>query len=347
MRTIRLGRTNLQVSRVGFGGIPIQRLTDEEAVRVVRGCLDLGITFIDTANSYTTSEERIGKVIAGRRDDIVLATKTGARDRATALAHLELSRQRLQTDYIDLWQFHGVSSEQALAQVLGPGGAMEAAQEALQAGKIHHVGITSHSMDIALKAVPTGLFETVQFPFNFVTSEPAQELLPLAIQHDVGFIAMKPMAGGLLEKANLAFKFLLQYNVLPDPGIERLEEMEEIVNLVNGPWEMTPTEWQEMERIRQELGKRFCRRCEYCQPCPQGIPISTVMNIRSFWRRLPPQRFFVGGFDQAITSAEDCAQCGECETKCPYGLPIRDMLVENIEFYKRVKAQWEAEARAS
>jgi predicted aldo/keto reductase-like oxidoreductase len=339
MKTIRLGKTGLEVSRVGFGGIPTQRLTEDEAIKVVQRCLDLGVTLLDTANAYTTSEERIGKAIAGRREQVVIATKTTARDRAAAQEHLDLSLKRLNTDTIDLWQFHNVSTFEAYEQVLGPNGAMEAAQEALRAGKTRHIGITSHSMDVALKAVPSGHFETIQFPFNFVTNEPAEKLVPLAQRHDVGFIAMKPLAGGLLEDANLAIKYLLQFeNVVPDPGIERIEEIEEIVDIVNGAWELTPQERQEMERIRARVDTRFCRRCEYCQPCPEGVHISLIMNLRSFWKRLPAERFFTGWVAEAVESARNCIECGECEEKCPYHLPIREMIVENVEFYESVSS---------
>jgi len=337
MKTVRLGKTERQVSRVGFGGIPIQRLAEGEAVKVVRRCLDLGITFYDTATGYTTSEERIGRALAGRREQVIIATKTPARDRATAEEHLEQSLKRLNTDYLDLWQFHNISTVEAYEQVLGPNGAMEAAQEALRAGKIRHIGITSHSMDMALKAVPSGHFETIQFPFNFVTHEPAKELLPLAEAHDVGFIAMKPLAGGLLDEANLAIKYLLQFeNVLPDPGFQKVEEVEQIVDIVNGSWGLTSQERQELERIRVEAGTRFCRRCEYCQPCPEGVRIPIMMNIHSFWRRMPAERFFSGRIAQAVESARHCVQCGECEEKCPYDLPIREMLVENARFYESV-----------
>lgn len=337
MKTIRLGRTGLEVSRVGFGGIPIQRLSEDEAIKVVQRCLDLGVTFLDTANGYSTSEERIGKAITGRREQVVIATKTGARDKATAQEHLDLSLKRLNIDYIDLWQFHNVSTFEAYEQVLAPNGAMEAAQEALRAGKIRHIGLSSHSMDVALKAVPSGHFETVQFPFNFVTNEAATELIPLAQEHDVGFIAMKPMAGGLLDNAVLAFKYLLQFdNVVPDPGIERIEEIEEIAGIVQGPWELTSQEWQEIERIRAQVGTRFCRRCGYCQPCPQGVSIVTIMNLRSFCKRLPAERLFTGWVAEAVESAENCIECGECEEKCPYHLPIREMIVENMAFYESV-----------
>jgi predicted aldo/keto reductase-like oxidoreductase len=337
MKSVRLGKTGLEVSRVGFGGIPLQRPAEEEAIRVVQRCLDLGVTFLDTANGYTTSEERIGKAIVGRREQAVIATKTAARDRTTAEEHLALSLKRLNTDYIDLWQFHNVSTFEAYEQILGPNGAMEAAQAALRAGKVRHIGFTSHSMDVALRLVPSGYFETVQFPFNFVTHEPAQDLVPLARAHDVGFIAMKPLAGGLLDDANLAIKYLLQFEgVVPDPGIEKVEEIEQIVDIVAGPWGLTAQEGQEMERIRAELGTRFCRRCGYCQPCPENVRISAVMNFRSHWKRLPAERLFTGGLAEAVESARHCVQCGECEEKCPYQLPIREMLVENVAFYDSI-----------
>ncbi len=340
MRTVRLGKTGLFVSRVGFGGIPIQRLTEDEAIRVVRRCLDLGITLLDTAHGYSTSEEWIGKAIAGRRAQLVLATKTPARDKATAREHLALSLTRLQTDYIDLWQLHNVSTPEAYAQVLGPGGAMEAARDALNAGTIRHIGLSSHSLGMALTAVVSGHFETVQFPFNFITDEAAAELIPLARQHDVGFIAMKPMAGGMLDNARLTIKHLLQYDdVVPDPGIQAVEEIEEIVGIVNGSWCLTPQEREEILRIRAEAAGHFCHRCEYCQPCPQQVGISTVVSLRSFWKRFPPARFFSGFISEAVEAARRCADCGECETRCPYHLPIRAMLAENLAFYDRVKSQ--------
>jgi predicted aldo/keto reductase-like oxidoreductase len=335
MKTVQLGRTGLQVSRIGFGGIPIQRLLEPEAVRVVRRCLELGVTFFDTATGYSTSEERIGQALAGRRDQAIIATKTPARDRTTALEHLALSLKRLNVEVIDLWQLHNVSTIEDYEQVLGPGGALEAAHQALEAGQVRHIGITSHSMDVALEAVPSGQFETVQFPFNFVSHEPAQRLVPLAADHDVGFIAMKPMGGGLLGDANLCIKYLLQFgNVVPDPGIQRIEEIEEIVKIVEGSWELTVEEWHDVEQIRAKLGTRFCRRCGYCEPCPQGVRISTVMNVRSFWQRMPADRLATGWLLDAVAGARDCIECGECEEKCPYQLPIRELLSENIAFYE-------------
>jgi predicted aldo/keto reductase-like oxidoreductase len=329
---------------VGFGGIPIQRLSEEEAIAVVQRCLELGVTFIDTANAYSTSEARIGKALARLREQgqpaqPIVATKTTERSRAGAWRHLELSLQRLQVETIDLWQFHNLGSFEIYKKVLGPGGAMEAAQQALEEGKVRHIGFSSHSMEVALEAVTSGPFETVQFPFNFVTSEASSRLLPLAQEHDVGFIAMKPLAGGMLDNARLAIKYLLQFdNVLPDPGIERIEEIEEIVGIVDGSWALTAGERREMERIQAEADTRFCRRCGYCEPCEQGVRISLLMNLRSFWKRFPAERVISGNVGSAVETAGSCIECGECEDKCPYHLPIREMIAENVTFYEQALA---------
>jgi aryl-alcohol dehydrogenase-like predicted oxidoreductase len=337
MKSVRLGKTNLEVSRVGIGGIPLQRPTEDEAIKVMHRALELGITFIDTAAGYGNSEERIGKALVGRRDQAIIATKSGRSSKAEAAEELERSLERLQTDAIDIWQLHNISSAEKYAQVTGPGGSLEAAQEALQAGKIRHIGLSSHNLDIAIKAVKSGLFEVIQFPFNYVTREPKDELIPLAQEHDVGFIGMKPFAGGMLGNATLSIKYVLQFDwVVPDPGIETVEQIEEIVAIVeSGDWALTPQERQEIEARRAELGTQFCRQCGYCQPCPEGISISMVMITQVMWK-LWPRESFLRSMGKHIDGARSCAQCGECETKCPYQLPIREMITENIAFYERV-----------
>jgi aryl-alcohol dehydrogenase-like predicted oxidoreductase len=225
---VRLGKTDLMVNKIGFGGIPIQRLTEDEAVAVVNRCLDLGVNFLDTANAYSTSEERIGKAIKGRRQDVYIATKTGARKKEEIEAHLELSLKRLGTDYIDLYQFHGVNDKATIDKILEPeDGLYRVFEEARRAGKIRHIGITSHQIDTARAEVKTGRFETIMFPFNFITCEPADELLPLCREHDVGFIDMKPMGGGMLENAAVAFKYLFQFpEIVLIPGIQDKYEIE-------------------------------------------------------------------------------------------------------------------------
>jgi predicted aldo/keto reductase-like oxidoreductase len=342
MKSVILGKTELKVSRVGIGGIPIQRPPENEAIRVIRRALDLGISFIDTAIGYGDSEERIGKAIHDRRGQVTVATKGGWRDKATALQHIELSLKRLNTDHIDLWQFHGVNTLEAYEWILGPGGAMEGAQEALEAGKIQHIGLSSHSLDVALKAVVSGHFETIQFPLNFVSDEAASELVPLAREHNVGFIAMKPFAGGNLRDANLAIRYLLQFeNVVPDPGVEKVEQIEEIVAIVNSvSWALSPQERQKMAGIRTELGTRFCRQCGYCMPCPQQVNISSVMITQIMWKLWPRELFRDPNwwFSKAVETGRNCGECGECEEKCPYRLPIREMIVENIAFFENVRS---------
>ena len=344
METVKLGKTGLMVSQVGLGGIPLTRPTDEEAVRVVQRCLDLGVNFIDTAFGYGPSEERIGKAIEGRREQVLIATKGGWRQRSFVEHCIEVSLRRLNTEYIDLWQFHNVSTFEAYELMLGPDGAMEAAREALQAGKIGHLGISSHNVDVALKAVSSDLFETVMIPLNFISNEAADKLIQLAREHDVGFLAMKPFAGGRIRDASLAIKYLLQFEgVVPVPGVEKVKQMEEIVGIVNGSWELTPQQRQEMEDIRTRVGTRFCRQCEYCMPCPEGVQIPALMYLPILWELWPPEWFFSWGYvTNAIESAKNCVQCEECEEKCPYHLPIREMIAESIEFYEGLKQQHES-----
>jgi len=338
METVRLGKTGMTVSRLGFGGIPIQRATEETSIAVVRRCLDLGINFIDTAEVYTTSEARIGKAIAGRREEIILATKSLARDREGMEKHLQQSLKRLDVEQIDLYQFHQVGDLKALETVLDRNGPMAALEAARSKGQVKHIGITSHSLDTAKEAVKTGRFETVQFPFNFIECEAADELIPLAREHDVGFIGMKPLAGGALDNVNLAFKYLLQFpEVVPIPGIQENREIEEIVRVLEGSHQLTEEEQREIQRLRQELGSSFCRRCDYCQPCDEGIMISMALTGRGYLTRAPSEWFFSGPFADILGKAAGCTECGECEDRCPYHLPIREMLSEQVEWFKQMK----------
>jgi len=339
MRKIRLGKTGLMVSELGFGGIPIQRLNDDEAIRVVRRCLDLGVTFLDSANSYTTSEGRIGKAILGRREGLVLATKSGARDPQTCREHLALSFQRLGVEHIDLFQFHNVSTQEHYERIVAPGGMLAVVREAQADGRIGHIGVTSHNLDMALKLVRSGHFETLMFPFCCVTPEAAEELIPLCREHDVAFIAMKPMGGGLLENASLAFKYLRQFpDVLPLVGVQSVAEIEEIVAIMEGPASLSAGEQIELQRLRQELGTRFCRGCDYCQPCPQGISISMMMRLHSHAKRFHVDRFYGQEMQSLVARIETCADCGDCESRCPYQLAIRETLRANAAWYREQMA---------
>jgi predicted aldo/keto reductase-like oxidoreductase len=343
LEKVRLGKTGMTVSQIGFGGIPIQRLSEGDAVNVVKRCIELGIDFIDTANAYTTSEERIGKAISNQRKNLIIATKTLARTSEEVRKHLKLSLTRLRTGYIDLYQLHNVSDLSTWERIRKPNGPLKTLEEAKRQGLVRHVGVTSHSLDMARELVKSSLFETVMFPLNFITHEAADELLPLARVNDVGFIAMKPLEGGRIDSISLAFKYLFQFpDLVTIVGIEKVGEIEEIVRILKGPLSITESDKAEIDRQRREMGSLFCRRCDYCQPCTADIPISLVMDYPSLVRRLPPERIYSDSdfLNDAMEKAANCTKCGDCEGRCPYGLPIQEMLEKYVSQHQTGKSTY-------
>lgn len=335
MEKIRLGKTGLMVSRIGMGGIPIQRPPIEEAIKVITRALDLDVNLIDTSIAYGDSEIIIGKSIAGRREEVILATKGSWRSKETIMENINSSLKRLNTDYIDLWQMHNIQDPDAFTQVTAPGGSIEAAQKALDEVKILHLGFSTHNLDVAMMGVESGLFETVQFPFNFIAREADDKLIAHAKKYNVGFIGMKPFAGGNISNARLALGYVLQHdNVVPDPGIEKLEEIDEIVGLVDDGIVLSESDWVEMDTLRDELGSRFCRQCMYCMPCSYGVEIWLLTYMKNLFRLWPRDRVIEVFGDRAVT-AENCMQCGECEERCPYNLPIRELIQENYAYYQK------------
>ena len=336
MRQVTLGRTGLKVSELGFGGIPIMRLSTDEAVRLVDHCRARGITFFDTANGYNDSEAKIGQALSGHRDQVVLATKTMGRDRATAEAHLTESLRRLRTDHIDIYQVHNVTSQESLSAVLAPGGVLEYLQRAREKGLIRFIGVSSHNPQIAKAALATGHFDTLQFPFNFVESDPVEELFPAAWEMNVGVIGMKPLGGGLLDRADLCFKFLRQHpRLVPIPGFQSLAEADEVIDLYGRPAEVTPADRAAMDAIRDEMGTRFCHRCEYCLPCPSGVAIPRILLFKSQTRRFSHEHLKKMAADAMRTGLE-CQDCGECQEKCPYGLEVPELIREHLDLYRRL-----------
>jgi len=330
-----LGKTGLEVSEVGFGAIPIIRLSATEAVMVLRRAFDHGITLFDTANMYLDSEEKIGLAFNGIRSRIVLATKTFKRDRAGAEADIDLSLRRLRTDHIDLLQIHQLSLTRDYEAVTGPDGAMEAVFRAKQDGKIRCIGVTSHSIEMAVKLVETGLFSTVQFPLNFIESKAVEELHPLARQKEMGILAMKPFGGGLLDRADLCFKYLRQFpDVIPLPGFDAVGQVDQVVAIYESENVVSPEALAAMEGYRTELGQQFCRRCEYCQPCEHGVMITPAMGYPIIARRMSDAK--AAGFaKKMMESVRNCVECGECEERCPYGLPIPEMLKRHLALYEQ------------
>jgi predicted aldo/keto reductase-like oxidoreductase len=337
LKTVKLGGTDLEVSEVGFGGIPIIPLPKKEAVSIVKYCFDLGITFFDTANMYLTSEEKIGTALETVRDKVVIATKTTQRDANDAAAHIDTSLKQLKTDWIDIYQLHNVSNEEALQQVLAPQGAYEALAKARDAGKIRFIGISSHSISTAMAALQTGLFSTLQFPFNFIENDPENELFPFAIQNNVGIIGMKPLGGGLLERVDLCFGFLQQHpHVLPIPGIRENKEADEIIDLYCQPQPLSRSGLAEMQKIQRVVGEKFCHRCEYCMPCEQGVQIPSVLIFQAAAKRLSPEGVSAW-LGKAMETVAECIECGQCEDKCPYNLPIAELLKENLALFKEIE----------
>ena len=336
MKTVKLAGTDLEVSEIGFGGIPIIPLPQNEAVSIVKYCFDLGITFFDTANMYPTSEEKIGTALKPVRDKAVIATKTTQRDADGAADHIDTSLKQLKTDWIDIYQVHNVSNPEALQQILAPQGAYEAIIRARDAGKIRFIGISSHSIQTATAALKTGLFQTLQFPFNFIENDPQNELFPFACQNNVGIIGMKPLGGGLLERADLCFKFLQQHpHVLPIPGIRAKKEADQIVKLYHQRQQLSRPDLKEMQKIQTVLGEKFCHRCEYCMPCEQGVQIPSVLIFKAAAKRLSPEGVSAW-LGKAMESVAECIECGQCEEKCPYNLPIIDLLKENLALFKGI-----------
>jgi predicted aldo/keto reductase-like oxidoreductase len=324
-----LGRTGLKVKSLGFGGIPIQRVSEEEAVRVVRRCYKLGINYYDTARAYTNSEERIGKALENVREEVFLATKSGRRDSKGLLEELEISLKNLRTDWIDVYQLHNVSSHETWEQVKAPGGALEALYKARDEGKIRHLGITSHDPIVLAEIVREEIFETILIPYNYLTLKPEEELLPLCKEANVGTVIMKPFGGGAFSNANTALKFVLSNDFVDVtiPGMMKIEEVEENYYVAMGPHTLSQDELKLIEADRVELGDQFCRACNYCQPCPQEIPITFILRAESqFLKRMGWRPGTEKRFAEAVEKAESCIECGECESKCPYHLPIRQLL---------------------
>ena len=334
MEKKRFGKTELMVSKIAFGGIPIMRVSKDEAVKIVREAINLGINFIDTANGYTDSEEKIGEAIKGiKREELIIATKSVSADKKTFNEHLNLSLKRLGVDYIDIYQLHNVSTRTHKEAVFGPGGAFEGLVEAVKSGKVRFPGFSSHSVPLGIEIMKTGKFASVQLPFNYIDFEAASEAIPLAKKLDMGFIAMKPMGGGLLHDAVLSFRFLNSFDsIIPDPGIEKIEEIREIAAIVEKNETLSENDKAKIEKFKKEFGPSWCHRCDYCQPCPQGIFISSVLCLESMFKRMPVERAraMVGA---SVEKARTCTECGSCMTRCPYSLKIPSLLKERVKYW--------------
>lgn len=335
MEQVRLGRTELRVSKTSFGALPIQRISKADAVKLVRRAYEGGINYFDTANMYTDSEEKLGEALHDVRQNVVISTKSGAADKKTALAHIEQSLRSLRTDYIDLFQFHNPA---VLPDPENPDGAFAAALEMQQKGYIRHIGITNHRLHIARAAIRSGNFETLQFPFCYLASEQDLELVAHCREADMGFIAMKGLSGGLLNNAEACYAFMSQYdNVVPIWGIQREEELDQWLELAARDPKLTPELQAVIDRDRQELAGNFCRSCGYCLPCAADIDIPQSARMSALLRRSPYQKYMSDEWYEKMHRIENCVHCDACKSRCPYGLDtpalLQLMLKDYDEFY--------------
>jgi predicted aldo/keto reductase-like oxidoreductase len=339
MRYRTLGRTGLKVTEIGFGGIPIQIVGKSQAVTIVRRALDLGINFIDTARAYTTSEERIGEAIKGQRDRCVIATKTTARTPDQAVKDLQTSLSLLGTSSVDLYQLHNINNDDVLRDAMKKGGVLDVLKKARQEGKIGHIGITSHRPSVLIQAANSGEFETVMVPLNYVERTPLNELIPLANRLNIGTIVMKPLGGGAFTNAIEALRFVLMQpisTVIPGPG--STEEVEQNATVGNTSLELSKEAEARLNEQARALGRLFCRACDYCQPCPEQIPISSLLRVDTFIKRMGWDSWYSRNRG-TIERYEHCQQCHQCESRCPYQLPILELKAEKVNWLRKEQAR--------
>ena len=336
MREITLGSTGITTRQNAFGALPIQRDDKDTAVAILRRAYEGGMTFFDTARAYSDSEEKVGEAFHGMREKVYIATKTAAKTPEQFWEQLETSLRMLQTDYIDLYQFHCVG------QCYKPGdgtGMYECMLEAKAQGKIRHIGVTAHNIEIAMECVQSGLYETMQFPFSYLSSDKEIALVQACKEANMGYIAMKGLAGGLIHDSKAAMAFMTQFdNVLPIWGVQRMSELEEWLAFMDETPEYTDEIRAFVEKEKLELAGDFCRGCGYCMPCPVGIQINNCARMSLMLRRAPSKAWLTKEMQAEMMKIENCLHCGSCASKCPYELNTPELLAKNLADYKKVLA---------
>lgn len=339
MRTITLGSTGITVPQNGFGALPIQRTNKQTAVHILRKALDGGMTFYDTARAYSDSEEKLGAAFGegGLRDKIFIATKSMAKTPEQLREQLDTSLAQLKTDHVDIYQFH--CSDQVYRPDDGTG-MYECMLEAKDAGKIGHIGITAHKIGVAEEAVESGLYETLQFPFSYLAGPREMALVESCRAHNMGFICMKGLAGGLISNSAAAMAFVSRFDdgLVPIWGIQRESELDEWLSYM----EDTPTWTPEMEAFvegeRAELSGNFCRGCGYCMPCPVGITINQCARMSLMVRRAPSANWLSEHWQAEMAKIDECLHCNRCASRCPYELDTPSLLEANLADYRRILA---------
>ena len=339
MRNITLGSTGITVPQNGFGALPIQRISTEDAAAVLRRAYEGGMRFFDTARAYSDSEEKIGEAFHGfgaEREHVYIATKTAAATPEGVREQFATSLKNMELDYVDIYQFHCVN------QCYKPGdgtGMYECMQELKEAGKVRHIGITTHKLGIAKEIIESGLYETLQYPLSYLSSDEEIALVEACKEHNMGFIAMKGLAGGLINNAPAAMAFMLQFdNVIPIWGVQRMLELEDWLAFMDKEPQLTDELQAFIEKEREELTGEFCRGCGYCMPCPAGIMINQCARMSLMLRRAPSQAWLTPEMQAEMKKIEGCLECGDCKKKCPYELDTPNLLKKNYEDYKKILA---------
>lgn len=337
MVTVTLGSTGITVNKNGFGALPIQRVCHEEAAVILRKAFKAGITFFDTARFYSDSEEKIGEALSDVRSQLFIATKTAAQHADAFWKDLETSLGLLKTDYIDIYQFHNPS----FCPKPGDGtGLYEAMLEAKAQGKVRHIGITNHRLNVAKEAIESGLYETLQFPFNYLATKEEHELVSMCAEKNMGFMSMKALSGGLITNSKVAYAYQAEYdNVLPIWGIQKESELDEFISYISNPPVMDDEIKAVIAHDQKELAGGFCRGCGYCMPtCPAKIQINTCARMSLLLRRSPSEMQLTEKGQAMMKKIEDCIHCGQCTAHCPYGLDTPKLLEENYKDYMDVLA---------
>ena len=330
MKYTILGKTGLKVSKVAFGALPIQRIPVDNATRILRKAYENKINFFDTARAYSDSEEKMGKALSDVRKDIVIATKTHAKDAKTLREHLETSLEKLKTSTIDIYQFHNpkdIHSETFMEM-------MDEAKKAKAEGLIRFISITNHTADIARDAIASGMYDTLQYPFSSISSKEDYEITRLCKDNNMGFIAMKALSGGLLTDAESAFSFMWQYDhVVPIWGIQKEEELDQFISLSKNPPVFDDLMEKRIEKDRKDLAGSFCRSCGYCLPCPVGIDIPQAARMKFLLRRAPYQGYMSDEWANKMNKIKECIECNQCKGRCPYHLDTPHLLKEMLKDY--------------
>ena len=328
---MRLGKTNLEVNKNGFGALPIQRRNEKDSIEILTKAYENGIDFYDTARFYTDSEEKLGKAFENVRENIYIATKTGMETPEEFWKDLETSLKNLKTEYVDLYQSHNISFCPKKEDNL-----YKAMLQAKEDGLIKHIGITTHKITIAHEALDSGLYETLQYPFSYLSGAEELKIVEKCKQLDVGFIAMKAMGGGLIKNSKASYAFLNQFeNVLPIWGIQKISELDEFLSY-DEKTVLDDALKSEIENDKKELGEDFCRGCGYCMPCPEGIKISICARMSLWVRRFPTEPHLTEEWQKTMAETENCIECYACVDNCPYELDIPRLLKENYEDYKKI-----------